>query len=209
MQSISVWVHFLSLAFLEALSVTNVALLYRMGSCCLYSWGRSTWFLKWCHSDCCQHDEGGQGGNVEGMWGSSPQISGSSWERKLLSSDKKPTGLWKMPSSYPYLWKQGPFPIRWYQHKAQMCLSLKGKIYPLPHSCRCAPLGIWLLQHASKKKQAPIVCHLFNPEISTLFWFSVVQCNLQRLCCSQESTWTWSYCRYFSTAKPHIVLCNA
>lgn len=118
--------------------------------------------------------KGGRGGEAEGMQGLSPRWSRRRGKKYLISSDKKPNDLWKMPGLYPSLWKQGPFPRSWYQQEAKTRHSLRGETWLPPHPCRCINLGIWLLKHASKKKQAPIVCQVFNLEISTIFCFSVV-----------------------------------
>lgn len=155
MQSISAQVHFLSLAFLEAFSVTNVALLYRVGSCSLYPRGRSTWFLKLCCSGFCQHDEGGP---RWWDWKDVGPISLAIWQqgkkKELISSDNKPTGLWKMSNLYPSLAKQGPFPGSWYQQEAKTGISLKGKIWlPLiPAGLFLWASGCWRKLERKKKK---------------------------------------------------------
>lgn len=100
MQSIIAWAHFLSLVFLEALSVTEVALSDGGGGRGFSPWGRKTWCLKWCSSSCCKCDEGG--------------LRWHGWRDEELISPKKETHKqWQQTKGahlYLHLWKQDMFP---------------------------------------------------------------------------------------------------
>lgn len=157
--------------------------------------------------------KGGQGGKADGVQGPSPQWSRRMGKKRknLISSDKKPNGLWKMPGLYSSLWKQDLSPRSWYQEEAKTHLSLRSKTWLPARPCRCVHLGICPMKHAGKKKQAPIVCQVFNLEISTIFWFSVVSVWYSKPTSpsgeyadpelAPQCTFFWC----FSTAKPQTL----
>lgn len=131
-------------------------------------WGRKTWCLKWCSSSCCKCDEEG--------------LRWHGWrDEGLISPKKKPTSSCNKTRVPIYIYICGnrtrvleALQGLWYQQEDKMWLSLKDKTrlpsHPDEHTCK----GIWLLKHAGKKRQAPIVCLLFNLEISTIFYFYIV-----------------------------------
>lgn len=129
MQSISAWVHFLSLAFLEALSVTNVTLLYWVGSCSLYPWQHLV-------SEAVSQQllpAGWRGAEVARLKECgliSPGVWQEGEKKQLIGNDSKLTSLGKMSSLYLSFWKQDPFPRRWCQEEAKTSLLQKEDLVP-------------------------------------------------------------------------------
>lgn len=114
-------------------------------------WGRKTW---WSYVAAASVTKGIE---VVRTKGCRAHLS----QEKLKSSSNKPGG-----PIYIYLWGNRAYFRESLQGlQCKMCLSLRDETWLLSYPYRCVPLGRWLLKHASKKKQTPIICFVFNLEI--------------------------------------------